>query len=306
MDRHRRYVTSTARPSRGDRLEGRARAPRRQLHARNSRELAHAFFRTIRRTPRLYNSRTVFFDNAFPTPAPPEQILRAMTQRGYPLWLLRVWKAFFAFLITFWTFIFAGFRAGRKAARGQRLSETELQTLFQLYANAESRLDHALWRQAWRACGYSAKHAEFVQMPAPANAEELETRFLAYNRALREMEQLVVAYADELRRRFSIPRRAVGNPNAARPLRHAPHATSPGLAGGGNARRVASLSRLATGGANAQRWRMRVLHAHDGGGSHAQARAPPTPTADRRLPTASDAPRLRTPVHALPSPPISL
>jgi len=170
-----------------------------------------------------------------------------MTQRGYPLWLLRDWKAFFAFLITFWTFIFAGFRAGRKAARGQRLSETELQTLFQLYANAESRLDHAIWRQAWRACGYPAKYAAFVQMPAPTNAQELEARFLAYKRALCEMEQFVVAYADDLRRRFSIPRRAVGDPNAARSLRHAPHATSPGFAGGGKAR-LASLSRLATGG----------------------------------------------------------
>ena len=222
-------AASTAPPSHGDRLEGQARAPRRQPPPRNSRELAHAFLRTIRRTPRLYNSRTAFFDNAFPTPAPPEQILRAMTQRGYPLWLLRDWTAFFAFLIAFWTFVFAGFRAGRKAARGQRLSDLELQTLFQLLANAESRLDHAIWRQAWRACGYSAKYAAFVQMPAPTNAQELEARFLAYKRALCEMEQLVVAYADELRRRFSIPRRAVGDPNAARPLRHAPHATSTSL-----------------------------------------------------------------------------
>ena len=81
-----------------------------------------------------------------------------MNQRGYPLWLLRDWTAFFAFLIAFWAFIFAGFHAGRKVARGKRLSDDELQSLFHLYANAESRLDHAIWRQAWRACGYSAKH----------------------------------------------------------------------------------------------------------------------------------------------------
>ena len=228
-----------------------------------------------------------------------------MTQRGYPLWLLRDWTAFFAFLIAFWTFIFAGFRAGRKAARGQRLSDLELQTLFQLYANAESRLDHAIWRQTWRACGYSAKHATFVQMPAPANAQELETRFLAYNRALCEMEQLVVAYADELRRRFSIPRRAVGDPNAARPLRHAPHATSPSL-GLEEENTCAHRKRRSLSYLNAQ---------HDGlsrrsaakaeGGSRrllawSRARAPPThANMFETQPHTSAAPRLRSPPHAL-------
>ena len=137
-----------------------------------------------------------------------------MKSRGYPLWLLRDWTALVAFLIAFWSFIFAGFRAGRRVARGKRLSELELQTLFQLYANAESRLDHAIWRQAWRACGYSAKHATFVQMPAPTNTEELEARFLSYNRALCEIEQLVVAYTDDLRRRFNITKAEVGDPNA--------------------------------------------------------------------------------------------
>jgi hypothetical protein len=153
-----------------------------------------------------------------------------MTQRGYPLWLLRDWTAFVAVLITFWTLIFAGFRAGRRAARGKRLSDLELQTLFQLYANAESRLDHAIWRQAWRAGGYSAKHAEFVQMPAPTNTQELETRFHGYQRALRDIEQLVVAYADDLRSRFNLSRAQVGDPNAVRtaPIfaHHAPAAFS--------------------------------------------------------------------------------
>ena len=132
-----------------------------------------------------------------------------MNQRGYPLWLLRDWTAFIAVLITFWTLIFAGFRAGRRAARGRKVSDLELQTLFQLYANAESRLDHAIWRQAWRACGYSAKHAAFVQMPAPTNTQELEARFHGYQRALRDMELLVVAYADDLRRRFKLSRAQV-------------------------------------------------------------------------------------------------
>ena len=184
-----------------------------------------------------------------------------MTQRGYPLWLLRDWSAFFAFLIAFWTFIFAGFSASRKAARGQRLSDLELQTLFQLYANAESRLDHAIWRQAWRACGYSAKHAEFVQMPAPTNAQELETRFLAYKRALCEMEQLVIAYADELRRRFKLSRAQAGDPNAVC-VAHARH----------NHRSLSS-----SGASRRGRWR---ASSRDGGGSRssalvAQARAPP-------------------------------
>ena len=184
-----------------------------------------------------------------------------MNQRSYPLWLLRDWPAFIAFLVSFWSFILAGFIAGRKAARGKRVSEAELQTLFQLYAKAESRLDHAIWRQAWRACGYAAKCAEYVEFPAPKNAQDLNDRFLKYNRALHEMEGLVVAYADDLRRRFNIPRHAVGDPNAVSPLRHAAHAASPGFADAGGAR---------------------VLHAHDGGGSrdsrgYAQARAPPQP-----------------------------
>ena len=200
-----------------------------------------------------------------------------MTKRSYPLWLLRDWPAFIAFLVSFWSFILAGFIAGRKAMRGKRVSEAELQTLFQLYAKAESRLDHAIWRQAWRACGYSAKCAEYVEFPAPTDTRELNDRFLKYNRALHEMEGLVVAYADDLRKRFNIPRHAVGDPNAVCPLRHAANATSPGFAGGGRplATTVSSTGKAGGGGA-------RVLHARDGGGSrdsrgYAQARAPPQP-----------------------------
>ena len=203
-----------------------------------------------------------FLTTSVPHPLISNRYCGHMTSRGYPLWLLRDWTAFFALLIAFWTFVFAGSRAGRRVARGIRLSELELQTLFQLYANAESRLDHAIWRQAWRACGYSAKHATFVQMPAPANAEELEARFLSYNRALREMEHLVIAYADDLRRRFKLSRAQVGDPNAARAAHVQP-------------RRIAGAfppPRKARG-----RWR---ASSRDGGSSRhsaliAQARAPP-------------------------------
>ena len=237
-----------------------------------------------------------FLTTSVPHPLISNRYCGHMTSRGYPLWLLRDWTAFFAFLIAFWTFVFAGSRAGRRVARGIRLSELELQTLFQLYANAESRLDHAIWRQAWRACGYSAKHATFVQMPAPANAEELEARFLSYNRALREMEHLVIAYADDLRRRFKLSRAQVGDPNAWRdPLRHATktsRATSPGYAGGGKQpARLGSITCNASGGGG-----MRALGAHDGGGLSACARGPP-PYSRLPTPIASDAPRLRTPAH---------
>jgi hypothetical protein len=53
-------------------------------------------------------------------------------------------------------------------------------------------------------------------MPAPTNTQELETRFHGYQRALRDMELLVVAYADDLRRRFKLSRAEVGDPNAWR------------------------------------------------------------------------------------------
>ena len=105
-------------------LKGEARCGS-SLHApehdypRNSRELAHALFRTNRTPPRLYNFFRVFLITSVPHPPVLNRYCGHMNQRGYPLWLLRDWTAFFAFLIAFWAFIFAGFHAGRKVARGQ-------------------------------------------------------------------------------------------------------------------------------------------------------------------------------------------
>ena len=64
---------------RADPLDRRAPARRlpRQRQPRNSRELAHALSGTNRTPPRLYNFFRVFLITSVPTPAYPEQILRA-------------------------------------------------------------------------------------------------------------------------------------------------------------------------------------------------------------------------------------
>ena len=85
------------------------------------------------------------------------------------------------------------------------------------------------------------------------------------------MNAIVDSYVDHIRERFGIGQRELMTARNF-PLRHAAsqRATSPGFAGGGNRpRRLASLSRCATGGGG-----MRVLHAHAGGGL-AFARGPP-------------------------------
>jgi hypothetical protein len=175
----------------------------------------------------------------------------------FPLWLLRDWPALLAVLVSFWAFCFAGFTAGRRLMRGERMSDEEQQAFFALYARAESCLDHAIWRQAWRACGYSAKHAQYVLFPTPASFDELEPRYRGYLRALRDMEHLVIAYADELRRRFSLSKAEVGDPNASRATRMrfcTPHINC--------VHRKPAISCTARGGSHASR-------------SFAQARAPP-------------------------------
>jgi hypothetical protein len=157
-----------------------------------------------------------------------------MDRRSYPLWLLRDWPAFIGFLLSFWSLMFASFIAERRRMRAGRLSPREFATLAQSFALAESKLDHAIWRQAWRACGYSHNEATFTLFAAPTDGRDLCRRYLAYRQAIQHMEHLVIAYADDLRQRFNLSRADIGDPNAwVDPLRRAPRATSPSFAGGG-------------------------------------------------------------------------
>jgi hypothetical protein len=194
-----------------------------------------------------------------------------MKRRSLPIWLLRDVPAFLGVMISFWPLMILVIRNGFAAMRGRKISKGVFDQLPIFLAHAESRLDFALWREAYRRLGWNPRAISFELFSAPEDWADTARRFENYRHACMSLEACARGYVDHIRERFGISQREAMNAGAG-PLRHAAsqRATSPGVAGGGNRpRRLASLSRHATGGGG-----MRVLHAHAGGGL-AFARGPP-------------------------------
>ena len=76
-----------------------------------------------------------------------------------------------------------------------------------LLAHAESRLDFALWREAYRRIGWNPRDVEFTLVEASDDWEETTRRFQSYQRASRNLEACARHYVEELRQRYSISQR---------------------------------------------------------------------------------------------------
>ncbi len=195
-----------------------------------------------------------------------------MKRRSLPIWLLRDVPAFLGVMISFWPLMILVIRNGFAAMRGRKISKSVFDQLPIFLAHAESRLDFALWREAYRRLGWNPRAISFELFAAPESWADTARRFENYRRACMSLEACARGYVEHLRAQHGLSQRDTMNAGAC-PLRHAAsqRATSPGFAGGGKAPAVlASLSRSATGGGG-----MRVLHAHDGGGLASCARGPP-------------------------------
>ena len=213
-----------------------------------------------------------------------------MKRRSFPLWLLRDVPALMGVMLSFWMLIIFAMTSARKAATASQASRSIRDRFALLLALAEARLDYALWRQAYRRIGWHPRGVALEVFPPSTDWAYTQKRLRDFAHAFRNMNAIVDSYVDHSRERFGIGQRELMTARSF-PLRHAAsqRATSPGFAGGGNTRRrLASLSRHATGGGG-----MRVLHAHAGGGL-AFARGPPlhpksqnTHLADRVSETAS-------------------
>jgi hypothetical protein len=174
-------------------------------------------------------------------------------------------------LASFWTLIIFAMTSARKAASLADASRSIRDRFALLLALAEARLDYALWRQAYRRIGWHPRGVALEVFPPSTDWSYTQKRLRDFAHAFRNMNAIVDSYVDHIRERFGISQRELLNARSF-PHRHAAsqRATSPGFAGGGNRpRRLASLSRCATGGGG-----VRVLHAHAGGGL-AFARGPP-------------------------------
>jgi hypothetical protein len=192
-------------------------------------------------------------------------------------------------MLSFWTLIIFAMTSARKAATASQASRSIRNRFALLLALAEARLDYALWRQAYRRIGWHPRGVALEVFPPSTDWSYTQKRLRDFAYAFRNMSEIVDSYVDHIRERFGLSQRDAMNAGA-RPLRHAAsqRATSPGFAGGGNRpRRLASLSRHATGAGG-----MRVLHAHDGGGL-AFARGPPLHLTQNRKPPTSAHSRMR-------------
>ncbi len=167
-----------------------------------------------------------------------------MKQRGWPLWLLRDVRAFFAVLFSFWSLMVAS-TIGRSAMRDGRVTQGFLDRLATNLAIAEAWLDWAFWRQAHRRLGLDHRGVKPVLIPPATTSRETLARWQSYSRAFRNMQRVVDSYVDALRARYRISARAASPMLRMEEEAHAPQArclSSSGAVRRGS-RRVASSRR---------------------------------------------------------------
>ena len=170
-----------------------------------------------------------------------------MKRRSLPIWLLRDVPAFLGVMISFWPLMILVIRNGFAAMRGRKISRSVFDQLPIFLAHAESRLDFALWREAYRRLGWNPCAIPFELFSAPEDWADTARRFENYRRACMSLEDCARGYVEHLRAQHGLSQREAMNAGAC-PLHLAARSTSPGFAGGGNRRRrLASLSRCATG-----------------------------------------------------------
>ena len=128
-----------------------------------------------------------------------------MKSRRFPLWLLRDMSCLIAVMASFWPLMIFAIVHGGRAMSGIRPTQQTCDRLAQLLAKAKSTLNHALWRQAYRLCGWDPRAVVYADIAAPTCWAETSPRYLSYFDAFQDMEALARAYADQLRARHNLP-----------------------------------------------------------------------------------------------------
>ncbi len=148
-----------------------------------------------------------------------------MRRQGLPIWLLRDFPAFLGVMISFWPLIILVITNGFKAMRGKQVPKSAYDDFPLLLAYAESRLDFALWREAYRRAGWDPRDVEFTLVEASDDWNETARHFQSYQRASRNLEACARAYVHELCERYNIAKRDVAAHGStdARPCRAAHH-----------------------------------------------------------------------------------
>ena len=130
-----------------------------------------------------------------------------MKRKGWPLWLLRDIPAFLGVMLSFWPLVILMITSVRRAARGKKVRRSVFEAYPGLVAHAEARLVFALTRQAYRRLGWNPRLVRFNLIPATDNWDDTDERCANYLNAFRDMERVVDAYLEDIRRRYRIAER---------------------------------------------------------------------------------------------------
>jgi hypothetical protein len=127
-----------------------------------------------------------------------------MKRRSLPIWLLRDVPAFLGVMISFWPLMILVIRNGFAAMRGKTISKSVFDQLPIFLAHAESRLDFALWREAYRRIGWNPRAISFELFSAPESWADTARRFENYRRASMSLEVCARGYVEHLREQHSL------------------------------------------------------------------------------------------------------
>jgi hypothetical protein len=127
-----------------------------------------------------------------------------MKRRSFPSWLLRDVPALLAVLASFWPLAIFMMTSGSKAMRPGTGGKPLRDHIALLLAFAEARLDFALWRQAYRRLGWDPRAIVLHTIAPPVLWSDKCERMRGYAQACRNMNHIVVAYVEDLRRRYGI------------------------------------------------------------------------------------------------------
>ena len=210
--------------------------------------------------------------------------LMPMKRRSLPIWLLRDVPAFLGVMISFWPLMILVIRNGFAAMRGKKISKSVFDQLPIFLAHAESRLDFALWREAYRRLGWNPRLIPFELFAAPEDRADTARRFENYRRACMSLEACARGYVEHLRAQHGLSKaELVAHGSTDARLRRAAHHELTGVA--------ASPFALILSSARSAR------PSKDERG-HAHARGPPLPLSQNPTQPTSQASPARSHPHA--------
>lgn len=120
------------------------------------------------------------------------------------MWLIRDMPALIGIVLSFWPLVIMVIAKGRKAVCGRRVAPAVYEHLMLMLPLAKMKLRHALWRQAFRAFGWSVPLAPHEPLPVITSWPEFLPRFEACRLAIMDLRGASEIFTDLLRHRYSI------------------------------------------------------------------------------------------------------